>query len=283
MKQLDFYSDKGHDSITGKDPGAVNGSLREGSMNIVTATAFHERIQQHGHRSKLEPGDLSINASATAANAWGADFCISWHYNAGGGDRGEVIHSWDDQAAALAKVVGVGLNNAGQSKVNVVKCKPNSAGNAEYFGMLRIPRMPAIIIEPCFIDNAADRQLADTEAEQQKIGICVADAIAAVYGSILNERYKAAVAKLYCKKITNSPNYWLQFTQSHLMAKGDFAASLLQKLTSTSNLGSAISYLANKGVIGSPQYWADNCQTDREVYGGYVQTLIINAVEKLGL
>ena len=143
MKQLDFYSDKGHDSITGKDPGAVNGSLREGSMNVVTAQAFHERIQLHGHRSKIEPGNLSINASAAAANNWGADFCISWHYNAGGGDRGEVIHSWDDQAAALAKVVGVGLNNAGQSKVNIVKCKPNSAGNAEYFGMLRIPRMPA--------------------------------------------------------------------------------------------------------------------------------------------
>ena len=283
MKQLDFYNDRGHDSITGKDPGAVNGSLREGSMNIITATAFHERIQQHGHRSKLETGDLSINASAAAANAWGADYCISWHENAGGGDRGEVIHSWDDKAAALAKVVAVGLNNAGQSKVNVVRCKPNSAGTAEYFGMLRIPTMPAIIIEPAFIDNAVDRQLVDTVDEQKKIGICIADAIAAVYGSILNERYKAAVAKLYCKKITNSPNYWLQFTQSHLMCRGDFAAGLLTKMTSTSNLGSAISYLANKGVISSPQYWADNCQTDKLVYGGYIQTLIINAVEKLGL
>lgn len=283
MKQLDFYSDAGHDSIKGKDPGAVNKELREGTMNIVTATAFHERIQQHGHRSKLETGDLSINASAAAANAWGADYCFSWHYNAGGGDRGEVIHSWDDQAAAIAKVVGVGLNNAGQTKVNVVKSKPNSAGNAEYFGMLRIPRMPAIIIEPCFIDNAADRQLADTEAEQKKIGICVADAIAAVYGSILNEKYKAAVAKLYCKKITNSPDYWLKYTQSTLMARGDFAAGLLMKITSTSNLGSAISYLANKGVIASPQYWANNCMTGKEVYGGYIQTLIINAVEKLGL
>lgn len=283
MKQLDFYSDKGHDSITGKDPGAVNGTLREGSMNIVTAQAFHDRILLHGHRSKLETGDLSINASAAAANAWGADYCISWHENAGGGDRGEVIHSWDAQAEALAKVAAVGLNNAGQSKVNVVKSKPNSAGNAEYFGMLRIPTMPAIIIEPAFIDNALDRQLVDTVEEQKKIGICIADAIAAVYGSILNERYKAAVAKLYCKKITNSPNYWLQFTQSHLMAKGDFVASLLKKMTSTSNLGSAISYLANKGVISSAQYWADNCQTDKLVYGGYIQTLIINAVEKLGL
>ena len=70
MKQLDFYNDAGHDSIKGKDPGAVNKELREGSMNIVTATAFHERIQQHGHRSKLETGNLSINASAAAANTW---------------------------------------------------------------------------------------------------------------------------------------------------------------------------------------------------------------------
>ena len=283
MKQLDFYSDRGHDSIQGKDPGAVNKELREGSMNIVTAQAFHERIQMHGHRSKLETGDLSINASAAAANTWGADFCISWHENAGGGDRGEVIYSWDEKALALAKVVAVGLNNAGQTKVNVIKSKPNSAGTSEYFGMLRIPKMPAIIIEPAFIDNALDRQLVDTVEKQKMVGICVADAIGAVYGSILNERYKAAVAKLYVKKVTNSPDYWLKFTQSHLMAKGDFTASLLMKMTSTSNLASAIAYLANKGIIGSPQYWADNCVTGKEVYGGYVQAVIINGVEKLGL
>jgi hypothetical protein len=54
-------------------------------------------------------------------------------------------------------------------------------------------------------------------------------------------------------------------------------------MTSTSNLGSAISYLANKGIISSPQYWADNCMAGKEVYGAYVQTLIINCVEKLGL
>ncbi len=214
---LDIYSDKGHDDLTGTDPGAVNKELREGSMNVVTATAFHERIQQHGHRSKLEPGNLSINASAAAANAWGADFCISWHENAGGGDRGEVIHSWDDKAAALAKVAAVGLNNAGQTKVNVIKSKPNTAGTGEYFGILRISKMPAIIIEPAFIDNALDRQLVDTIEEQKKVGICIADAIATVYGSTLNERYKAAVARLYCKKLTNSPNYWLQFTQSTLL------------------------------------------------------------------
>ena len=180
-------------------------------------------------------------------------------------------------------MAAVGLNNAGQSKVNIVKCKPNSAGTGEYFGMLRLPKMPALIIEPAFIDNYLDRQLVDTVEEQKKVGICVADAIGIVYGSILNEKYKAAVARLYCKKITNSPDYWLKFTQSTLMARGDFVAGLLTKLTSTSNLGSAISYLANKGVISSPQYWADNCQTDKLVYGGYVQTLIINAVEKLGL
>jgi len=283
MILLDIYSDKGHDDIKGSDPGAVNKELREGTMNVVTATAFHERIQMHGHRSKLELGNQSINASAAAANAWGADFCISWHENAGGGDRGEVIHSWDEKAKALAQVAAVGLNNAGQSKVNVVKSPVNTAGTAEKFGMLRLPKMPAIIIEPAFIDNALDRQLVDTIEEQRKVGYCVADAIGAAYGSTLNEKFKAAVAKLYVKKITNSPNYWLQFTQSTLMARGEYAANLLMKLTGTSNLASAISYLANKNIIGSPQYWADNCMTDREIYGAYMQDVIIKSVEKMGL
>jgi len=186
---MDFYEDIGHgETINGRaDPGAVNGSLVEHQINIVVGKALADRLIEHGHNVKIEPGDLTINASAQAANAFGADFCISCHENAGGGDRGEVIYSWDDKALALAKVVAVGLTNAGQTKVNVVKCPANTAGTAEKFGMLRIPKMPAIIIEPCFIDNALDRQLVDTVEEQKHVGICIADAIAAVYGSALKE------------------------------------------------------------------------------------------------
>lgn len=182
---MKIYIDIGHGEHG--DPGAVSGNLIEHQMNIVVGNALAERLTAHGYAIKVEQGDLEINASAAAANAWGADYLISCHENAGGGDRGEVLYSWKNGSIVLANAVAVGLKNAGQTVVNTVRSKSNSAGTAEYFGMLRIPKMPAIIIEPCFIDNAADRQLADTVDKQKHIGVCIADAIAAVYGSTLKE------------------------------------------------------------------------------------------------
>lgn len=182
---MKFYIDIGHGEKG--DPGAMAGGLIEHQMNIVTGNALAERLIQHGHTVMVESGNKTINASASAANVFGADFLISQHYNAGGGDRGEVIHSWKSGALQLANAVADGLKNAGQTKVNVIKSKANSKGNAEYFGILRNSRMPSVIIEPCFIDNTIDRTLADSEAKQKNIGIYIADAIANVYGSNLKE------------------------------------------------------------------------------------------------
>jgi len=180
---MKIYIDIGHGEKG--DPGAVKGTLVEHQMNIVTGYALAERLKQHGHIVKIEPGDLTIDASAREANAFGATFMISQHYNAGGGDRGEVIYSWKHGADKLANACAAGLKAAGQTVVNAVKSKPNKAGKAEYFGILRGAMMPGVIIEPVFLDNVIDRQIADTEVEQKRIGVCIADAIAAVYGSSL--------------------------------------------------------------------------------------------------
>ncbi len=71
-------------------------------------------------------------------------------------------YGWD--VVLLANAVAQGLKKAGQTKVNIVKCKANSRGT-EYFGILRTTKMPAVIVETCFIDNAADRVIADTVEE----------------------------------------------------------------------------------------------------------------------
>ncbi len=174
------YGDKGHGERG--DPGAVSDSFVEHPMNVVVVDAWAERMRQYGWNIKLEEGNLEIGDSARAANNWGADLLISFHFNAGGGDRGEVICSWEPGALELAKVVAEGLKKAGQSTVKVYKSKANRAGNAEHFGILRISKMPAVIVEPCFIDNVTDRQMADTNEELKHIGYCIADAMAAAYG-----------------------------------------------------------------------------------------------------
>lgn len=177
---MKIYIDIGHGEHG--DPGAVSGSFVEHQMNIKVAHAFANRMQQHGWEVKVEQGNLEMGDSARAANRYGADLLLSFHFNAGGGDRGEVIYSWESGALELANVVAEGLKKVGQTVVKVYKSKANSSGTAEYFGILRVSKMPAVIVEPCFIDNPVDRQIADTDEKLRNIGYCIADAMAEHYG-----------------------------------------------------------------------------------------------------
>lgn len=177
---MKIYIDIGHGESG--DPGAVSKPLIEHEMAIVTGLAMADQFHKRGIEVKVEPGNLTISDSARNANFWNADLLLSIHYNAGGGDRGEVIHSWKRGSLELANIVAGGLKKAGQSVVRVYKSKANSKGDAEYFGILRVARMPAVIIEPAFIDNSIDRQLVDSIDKQKKMGVHIADAIADSYG-----------------------------------------------------------------------------------------------------
>lgn len=177
---MKIYIDIGHGERG--DPGAVSKPLIEHEMAMVTGLAMADQFKKRGIEVKVEPGNLDITSSARTANSWGADLLLSVHYNAGGGDRGEVIYSWKRGSYVLANAVANGLKKAGQTVVRTYKSVANTAGNAEKFGILRVSTMPAIIIEPAFIDNAVDRQLVDTLLEQKQMGITLADAIADAYG-----------------------------------------------------------------------------------------------------
>lgn len=179
-----FYIDNGHG---GTDPGAVNGKFKEHEINVIFSNKLAAQLKAYGHEVKLEAGNLSLSASAKAADTWGADFLISCHENAGGGDRGEVIYSIRNGSQALANAIAAGLKKAGQTKVNIYS-KKNSTGTADYYGILRGCKCPAVIVEPCFIDNGADRKLIDPNGDGipdvlaiQTVAAYVAGAIAQAY------------------------------------------------------------------------------------------------------
>lgn len=69
---MKIYVDIGHGEVG--DPGAVQGQFKEHDMNAVTGNALAEKLIAHGYAVKVERGNLSINDSAKAANAFGADF-----------------------------------------------------------------------------------------------------------------------------------------------------------------------------------------------------------------
>jgi len=173
---LKVFIEVGHG---GTDSGAVYGNLIEKTMNLVTAQSTAKALRRCGFEVKLSRETdifVGINAAAVAANEFGADIVLSQHYNAGGADRGEVIHAVQyGKGTELATKIAEEIKAIGQTKMQEYS-KANSVGN-DYFGIIRLTNAPAVIIEPCFIDNEVDRRLADTEDEQQAVGVAVAKAV----------------------------------------------------------------------------------------------------------
>ncbi|MBC2196802.1 N-acetylmuramoyl-L-alanine amidase family protein [Listeria booriae] len=192
MTKKKVFIDLGHG---GTDPGAVANGLVEKEMARVTAYAVKYELEKYGIETYLSrTGDTypSLGDRSNSANKWGADLFVSVHYNAGGGDRAEVIHSI---AGGTSKVLAQHIIDAikNEMKQNVgsipIYSKKGSDGK-DYHAVIRQTKMPAVIVEPAFIDSD-DRFIVDTVAEQQAMGRAIAHGILKTLGI----DYKTAAEK----------------------------------------------------------------------------------------
>lgn len=170
------YIDPGHG---GSDPGAVK-YVTERDVNLVMALACRDYLESNGVSVKMSRTSNStntdINNMAAEANRWGADFVVSIHNNAGGGDGFEVYHTINGgKGKTLAKNIEAEVKKIGQNSRGL-KTKKNSSGT-DYFGMIRLTNAPAVICEGVFVDNKTDVKIADTEAEQKAFGYAYAKGI----------------------------------------------------------------------------------------------------------
>jgi len=176
--------DPGHG---GKDSGAVAFGLKEKDMNLVTAFAVRDELNRHGVQTNMtRTTDVFIELSQRArlANNWGADLFVSCHYNAGGGDGAEVIHSVvggegeklaDKILARIKSELGQNFHGSNPS------FSRRGSDGGDYHAVVRETHMTGVIVEPGFIDSS-DRILFDTEAEQRKSGIVIAHGILDLLG-----------------------------------------------------------------------------------------------------
>lgn len=171
-----IFLDFGHG---GSDSGAVSGGLVEKNMNLVTGLECKEVLEQYGVEVKLSRGSdiyVSLGERVSMANNWRADYFVSCHYNAGGGDRGEVIHSiYRNKGLSLANSIAAAMKFEGQDTMKVYEKRGQD--NKDYYYVIKNTRMDAVIVEGGFIDNAVDRQLFDTVEEQKAMGRAIANGI----------------------------------------------------------------------------------------------------------
>ena len=162
-----IYLNPGHSNV---DPGAV-GYETERKLN-VKVTEFQKSHLLANYVCEVKMTDGAINSTskvAAEANAWGADFICSNHFNAGGGDGYEAL-VYSEKNVAMGKVFEKHVKAAGQNSRGV-KLRPD-------LGVLRLTNAPAVLNEGAFVDNKKDIQDWNEDAELKKLGIAYAEATA---------------------------------------------------------------------------------------------------------
>ena len=165
----------------GNDPGAIAaGKFKESVMALTVTTACVNELKKNKDLTikQTRTGDInqSITTKVNMANSFGVDLALDIHFNAGGGDGAEVWCSHvGGTGEALAKNILKRFEEIGQNSRGV-KTRLNGSGQ-DYFGFIRMTKMPAVIVECGFIDNATDRKLFDTPAELKKMGVAIAKGV----------------------------------------------------------------------------------------------------------
>jgi N-acetylmuramoyl-L-alanine amidase len=175
--------DAGHG---GAETGAAYFGVKEKAYNLFVALALEKRLKARGFVVEMTRQDDSTHSIAercNRANTWGADYFISIHHNAGGGDGYEVIHTiHHGEGQDLAFAVAKEFSNIGQNPHGARAVYDRESGKNpgdDYYGIIRRTDMPAIITEYAFLDTK-DRFDIDTQAEQTaeaealERGICMA-------------------------------------------------------------------------------------------------------------
>lgn len=154
---MKIFIDQGHNNI-GWNTGAVGCGLREQDITFDIGYKLGENLKKLGLEIKLSRpsketnlgtnNSTSINARYTMANNWSANYFISIHCNAGGGKGAETLYYKED-SKKYAEII---------QKIYISKTKLKDRGIKfrDNIGVIKLTKMPAILIETAFIDTEKD-------------------------------------------------------------------------------------------------------------------------------
>lgn len=148
-----IYVDAGHG---GSDPGAQGNGLQEKNVTLQIAKKVQEYLGEYSNAtvkmSRTTDKTVSLAARTNEANAWGADYFLSIHINAGGGTGYEdYIHNTLSDTSNTAK-----LRNTVHAEVVKLNNLGDRGKKKENLHVLRESSMPAMLSENGFIDTKAD-------------------------------------------------------------------------------------------------------------------------------
>ncbi|MFF2446556.1 N-acetylmuramoyl-L-alanine amidase [Neobacillus sp. NPDC058068] len=154
---MKLYLDPGHG---GADPGASGNGLNEKDITLDIALKIRALLENNYENIEVKMSRTSdttkgLSERTNEANAWGADYYLAVHINAGGGTGYEdYIYSGISDSSATANYQTIIHTEV--IKTNQLRDRGKKKAN---FHVLRESAMPALLSENGFIDNPQDTAL----------------------------------------------------------------------------------------------------------------------------
>ena len=185
--------DPGHG---GGDPGAIGNGLQEKDLTLKISLKIRDILYQYEdvrvNLTRTQDVSLSLKQRTDLANAWGADYLMSIHINAGGGNGFEsFIYPGSSGVTVANQNV---IHGKIMEHLQDVRDRGRKSAN---FHMVRASKMPAILTENLFIDNKSDAAKLKDDAFLDKIALGHVNGLVAAYGLKLKPSIRAASLKSY--------------------------------------------------------------------------------------
>lgn len=171
-----IFLDPGHG---GTNPGAigVNG-LEEADVNLDVALRTGRLLQAEGYTvnySRTSDVNVSLSERARLANQWGADYFVSIHCNSNVNPIYKGTSTYYYRTGIIAEDLALTVNTALVEEINTTDLGIFTAN----FAVLRLTRMPAILVELAFLSNPEEAEQLATESFRQKCAIGISRGIIA--------------------------------------------------------------------------------------------------------
>lgn len=184
--------DPGHG---GTNMGAQYNGRNEKDITMTVANAMYAYLTKFEGinviMTRTSDAELSLQQRCDVAKASGASFMFCLHFNAANDHSRYGCENWisafGDNYAKGMSFATIETNALAQSGIlnRGVKTKLNSAGNADYYGIIKHCDdygIPSVIIEHCYVDNANDSAHCTTNDQLAKLGVIDATSVAEYFG-----------------------------------------------------------------------------------------------------
>ncbi len=175
-----IFIDAGHG---GPDPGAVGNGVTEEYVNLNVARYLAQDLRNLGYdvmeyrttptENVLENKNADLRNRANMANEWGADYFISIHTNSSTNPNAQGAEAYVYRLGGVAEALGEEILESISDNLGSV----NRGVMAANFAVLRLTRMPAVLVELGYLTNTTEALNLNSPAWQRAVALAIAEGI----------------------------------------------------------------------------------------------------------